>query len=748
MAREYNIEEIEFEKNEIPKEKLLTGEYLKGISPHQNIQPNAEVEEGEYLQFPDQEVTKALGNEHKGGGVKVAIPDGTKILSDHLKPTKKQIRQIEKSFNINVSESDTFAKVVEKYTKKIGLAKLTDDQEKVFSQLEKMTRNKDIPKATADVNLEYLSSKIKKIEEAKKPLESERKNFFDYVFQLQEATKKPEERADQFRFGGTFEQTAMKFGMTPQEAEAYLKKGGFFTSDRFPMFEDGGVKFNYNFRTNALQNLEREYQRSASKGAYGSLGSAEDVQKGLQELYNNFPDYVTQRMGNYISVENGKVNFKGGISLNQKQNIVGDLQQDMQRRYEANLETVLSDPDATPEQKKAAQDWFEKEAFTSNLKIEGRVSKDVEDKLKSKGITTFGELEKQTAKDKNYLTKLGVDKNEISKIQPYLVRNFDQKYGQFTTGRQTMGVDLVTPEDLKKLQEKGIRTVKQLTEADFEGLSDVSKQRITEFKRRTNLEQKKDADFFIDPITPDAEPAKDPNTPEPTDLTPKTEKEKEKTKPGEQKEVVDNIKVPPQPRGPRYFYTPDQSPLPPTALDPVALFDARTTPIDPVRIGIETQLREANEQQRFIANTLEGMPETQKAAVLANMMATSQKQINQTATQANQINAQNVASAELYNAQQKDRESLMRANNLMSYEQRTLLGKAKTEEMLRRYYDQLKKVNIDNFKNTQKLNLLDSVFPEYSLDTFGMSVNFDPDNPNKEILRDSFLKMYPLLGNG
>ena len=692
MAREYNIEEIEFEKNEIPKEKLLTGEYLKGISPHQNIQPNAEVEEGEYLQFPDQEVTKALGNEHKGGGVKVAIPDGTKILSDHLKPTKKQIRQIEKSFNINVSESDTFAKVVEKYTKKIGLAKLTDDQEKVFSQLEKMTRNKDIPKATADVNLEYLSSKIKKIEEAKKPLESERKNFFDYVFQLQEATKKPEERADQFRFGGTFEQTAMKFGMTPQEAEAYLKKGGFFTSDRFPMFEDGGIK--------TAENLTEEERKEIKEKWDGKTEAYIDFKNSAQAIESN-----------------------------------DELLSDIYEQYKKSVESEDYYTGSKSETKKKFKEKYGKDLSQLNK----------EDVLKE--LLAFEERNARLAAhglDPSTVGQNAAPNSPISeKTKKFIEDNPSLKDLDFSKGYRGQAAYIAYYNTLKNNDKyKGL--------AEFqEGVGDETiagtkgkVSGIDNFNTNTTLGQRLKYKWQQTP-TPTT-----PNTPEPTDLTPKTEKEKEKTKPGEQKEVVDNIKVPPQPRGPRYFYTPDQSPLPPTALDPVALFDARTTPIDPVRIGIETQLREANEQQRFIANTLEGMPETQKAAVLANMMATSQKQINQTATQANQINAQNVASAELYNAQQKDRESLMRANNLMSYEQRTLLGKAKTEEMLRRYYDQLKKVNIDNFKNTQKLNLLDSVFPEYSLDTFGMSVNFDPDNPNKEILRDSFLKMYPLLGNG
>lgn len=749
MSKEYNINEIEFEKDSIPTTKLLTGEYLKGLSPNSPLQPNTEVEKGEYLKTPDNEVVQAQEADHENGGVKVAIPDGTTMISNHLKPTKKQIREIEKSYGISVAPNDTYAKVVEKYTKKIGLEKLNNEQEELFKAI-KAEQKKDVPQNTAQLNLEFLAGKVKSIEDKKKPLQEDRQKFFDYVYNLQEATKPKSEAQPTMKLGGEFETTAAKYGLTPEQALTILKQQNIQLPTRPNGGEQGDepkIKFNYNYRTNTFQPEEEEYQKATSEGAYGSFGSRERTLQGIQQLYNNFPDYVEENFKDYVNIgKDGKVTFKEGttLKLNQKQDIVGKLQEGMGKRYEANYKVIMADPTLTEEEKAKALKWYNEEGFTHNRPISADIAgQGVVDKLKAKGITTYGQLESKlrTPEIKNILKDVPEEKRKT--LEAYTVRNYDQKAGQFTLGRQSVAVDLVTPEDLKKLRAQGVTTVKQLEKNTdlLNSLSDDSKARIKAFQNQVVVGQP-DADFFIDPIKVPGQPKDDAGTPKEEDKTVQTYV-------GEGKSVTDKAKdsLPPPQKPARWFYTPDQTPLPPTPLEAVTLGDIRLGRIDPVRVGIDTQLNEIEGQKRFIAQQLEGMPETQKASSIAMMLANSEKGINQAATQANQINAQNEASAELFNIGQADKEVIYGLNNLLNYEQRTLLGKAKTEEQLRGFYDQLRKVNITNFQNNQKLNLLDSMFPQYSLDFSGSRVNFDPDNPNQQVIRDSFVQTLPFLLN-
>jgi hypothetical protein len=746
--REFNINEIEFEKDKVPTEKLLTGEYLKSLEPYSKMQPNAETEDGEYMKYPDKTVVKTISADHEEGGVKVSIPDGTTVISNALKPTKKQIKEIEKNYKITVSPSDTYAKLVEKFTNKIGLRKLNEEQEQLFKALKK-EEEKQIPAATAKVNLEYLTGKIKNIEDKKQPLQEERQSFFDYVYNLQEATKPADEANPIMEYGGEFSQTAAKYGLTQDQAITMLRKGGYFHPS-LPKYDEGGKqppKFVYNYKTNTFQPETEEYQRATKEGAYGTFGTRERTLQGIQQLYNNFPDYVEDNFKEYINIDkSGKVSFKDGkaLKLNEKQQIVGKLQEGMGNRYEANYKVITSDPNLTPEEKARALKWYEEEGFTHNRPIaENIVGKQVLDKLKSKGITTYGQLESKlrTPEIKNILKD--VPKENAKTLEAYTVRNYDQKAGQFTLGRQSVGVDLVTPEDLKKLQDRGITTLKQLEKNPeiLESLGEASKERVKAFQEQVVIGQP-DADFFIDPIkVPEATPGATPGTG--TQLDVEADKKPE-AKVAEGTDVDDKVVsfLPPNQRPPRWFFTPDQTPLPPTPLEAVAMGDVRLGRIDPVRVGIEQQLAGAENQRRFVAQQLEAMPETQKASALALMLSNSDRNINQAQTQANQINAQNLASAEMFNIGQADKEAIYGLNNLLSYEQKTLLGKAKAEEQLRNFYTSLKKNNAINYRDTQKLNLLEGMFPEYNLDFSGMRVNFDPNNPNDPVIRDSFMGNY------
>lgn len=696
MKRSYSIKDIELvDDTKVKEEELLTGDVIKGLSPSSPIEPNVELEGNEYLQFADGETVKAVGKSHEKGGIKMSIPDGTKVVSQYLTFTGKQANTISKSYDLKVSAKDTYADALDKYSAKIGLKKLNSEQEELFAELKKEMSKEDIDKKTNMVNLEYLSKKIYDIENRKKPLEDLRKTFFNVVFDMQEEEKEKNPKKDSddneeesFKKGGVsrkhFEAVCKQYGITPEQGDQILKNGGLV----LPTMAPGGTttgdepKFTYSYGTNTYKPYQPVKQSAQGEAGYGAVTETRDA---LQQLYNNFPDLVQSKIGTYIEVDGtGKVTFKGGINLGKQQGVILDLQKAMNSRMDESAKVILNDPNSPEEEKAKAKAWLEKEAFT------------------------------------------GAEQKDFTTAQK--VRAYDSKLGQFTAGRQAIGVDLVTEEDLKALRAKGITTIKQVTPELLGTLSQESQARIKAFQPKLT----ENSDFFINPITP-AKPVEEPVA------------KKEVDKDG--KPITDKVKVPPAPRPARLFYTPDQRTLAPSGMEAVLQGNVRLERIDPVRIGIEQNLQEIASQRNFVTQQIGNLPEAQKAAVLANLMASSNKAANQAATAANVTNAQNLSQAELFNIQQSGNEQLYNLNNALSFEQRQLTAKAKTEEELRRFYDYNRKVNTTNFANNQKLNLLGNMFPDYQLDFMGAATEFAPQSewdidPN----RAAYIQALGMLG--
>ena len=185
--------------------KKLTGEYTTPLDENDPT-INAEVEKNEYLQSPDGEITKALGETHEKNGTKVNLEGGTRIVSDHLKLGGANAKHYKENFDLEVKANDTYAKVLDRFTKKSGLQKIVDEQEKVIEQLKKSeesAQGSSVSESTNSLNKMFLSEKLSELEQEKAPLLEARKSLMDDVFQRQEASKPVEEtEQEQYEKGG------------------------------------------------------------------------------------------------------------------------------------------------------------------------------------------------------------------------------------------------------------------------------------------------------------------------------------------------------------------------------------------------------------------------------------------------------------------------------------------------------------------------------------------------------------------
>lgn len=183
---------------------LLTGSYATGTN---NGDENVELEDGEYLQEPEGTPKKVEGKTHEEGGEKMNLKGDTEVLSDNLKLNKTQVKAIAAQYDLKVSTKDTYAKVLDKYNKEIGLTPLIEEEEEVIKEIKKQKENaaeKEADESTFNINLEFLSSKLKDITDKKQALEETSSKVFGEIFKMQEDSKpeKDKEIQTEFSIGG------------------------------------------------------------------------------------------------------------------------------------------------------------------------------------------------------------------------------------------------------------------------------------------------------------------------------------------------------------------------------------------------------------------------------------------------------------------------------------------------------------------------------------------------------------------
>jgi hypothetical protein len=665
------VEQTE-ENGDEPKisiEKLLTGENIKGLSEKGGMEANVEVEGDEYLQFPDGTTQRVVGKDHEEGGVKMNIPDGTKVISKTLKPNKKQTKELEKTYNLNVGKTDTYAEVVDKFANKIGLTKKYKEQEELFTALKDLFKDTKIAPATKRLNQDFLAGKIAKIENEKAELEAQKQEFFNAVFDMQEESKPEEERGQEvFKMGGTsytgFYNLAEKHNVNPNDLMDVLRKAG---ATNLPKLDEGTKVFKARRVENEYRNQVVEPQHPNEK----NYGTEKDNERIFKEWYRSFPDIIMDDkvFGKVIDKEKlkkGEPGFLSKIPLNKQNDLILEFQKRSNSRMRASAETITNNPDNfDPKTVELAKEFLKNELFT------------------------------------------GEKNSKMSTAEQ--VRAYDSMLGNYTAGRHILSLDMVQPDESKELEKEGIFTLRQISDERLSKLSPATQKRIKQIRDI----QGEDADFRLDTYTPETEPEKS-TIPKPG------------PQPDPKKDTDLDVNLSGQkPYQSKMFYMPDQSTLPPSALKVGVNIQNTLQRMDPVRIGIEQNLQEASDTRQFIAEQLNGMPSAQRAAGMASLLASTQEGINKAIVDTNRINAANIAATEQFNTNISNEEQQLNANNLYSYDQRALKAEANTEEELRNWMDRNQKVALDNFRQQQRLNLYDASIPDYEINFMGLGVDYD-----------------------
>jgi len=302
---------------EMSMEEALVGENVTGIDQSMyNIPANAELEAGEYLQQPNGDVQKIQGKKHASGGEKMQLQNGTKVISDYLTLGAKNAKYYSKEYGIKVSAKDTYAKVVDKYTTKLGINKMNKEEESIIKKL-KQEQEDTKDENTLMLNTDFLSRKLNDIEKKKAPLENLRTMMVDDVFNKQEMSKPKSERAESvggaqqsFKKGGGFIddsqvkalckkydipyekglQLMQQYSKGGTEIDTY-NKGGKKKYSSMSKYQPGGV-----YRPDQIEMLKKWERDARSRGFQGKLDYSGDIGAEAGKLQKfmsqNFPEVV------------------------------------------------------------------------------------------------------------------------------------------------------------------------------------------------------------------------------------------------------------------------------------------------------------------------------------------------------------------------------------------------------------------------------------------------------------------------
>ena len=236
--------------------ELITGEYVTGVDENKEQGFNAEVEDGEYYKTNQGQVAEVVGKKHSQGGEKMNMEDEDRVLSDKLRLGGELSKQLSEKYDLKLKAKDTYSTVLDKYRKKVKLNKLVDREAEL---LEKIDEQRDVKDATTrDLNNKVLAEKMEELKEEKAPLEIQREQMFDELFQMQENSKTDDEKKPtmEFETGGEWKELAEKYGISEERAKELLEAAR------------GAAK--------------KDIERTQSKNVDGLFGNV------TQEQYNDF----------------------------------------------------------------------------------------------------------------------------------------------------------------------------------------------------------------------------------------------------------------------------------------------------------------------------------------------------------------------------------------------------------------------------------------------------------------------------
>lgn len=666
----------------------LTGEYLYPLPKSMEDQANVEVEKGEYVTQPGEAPMEAMGQKHADGGTPVSLEQGTKVITDDTTIEPDFAKYIRDTYGIKATPKDTYATLMDRYKAKIGLKSAYDDQKKALEKLKKNDKIDD--ENTRRLNASVLSKAINDSNDTVNGLEGRFTDFANVIYKEQEDRKMKKDEDTYFAKGGEIDniisRSMKEYGLTEDDvAEAkkeLLKK---VAGIRQKMEKGGSSLFDYLLTFRPVENKYNNkdntfgYQRQGQDGSYGGINADERL-----EYYKTF----------------------------------------MPLAYDA----YMSAPKATAA--KALQDaiYNTTGGWMGLATAENPIIANAEALRDYTTLVSFGGEDSQG----NY---------PEDKKAAYHDRMRDNKFGQYSSSRPMIGLDVVTEDQHKALNDAGITHFSQLfSDKNKDIVNKILGEDMLKMQALRSMKGMEGLDFILDPhkVTPgpmNIGDVEDPDVkldmPELIDAStlPKTNTNTNTDK-------SDNN------RGGRNIVGggldfPEVFRMTPGSVTTEGLERHYAPTVDPVLRSADQYMVEANRAFQSQLDQMGNVPDSQRGTLSSNLQAIMSSNIGRYINEVEQGNVAQRTWADNVNSQSWANTYDKNIAQRQAYQQRILQGLAINDENWARYFDSVNDEIQQKWNTATTMNTLRSIFGDVKIGPNGQLIA----DPQGDVL--SYRKLYP-----
>lgn len=666
----------------------LTGEYLYPLPKSMEDQANVEVEKGEYVTQPGEAPMEAMGQKHADGGTPVSLEQGTKVITDDTTIEPDFAKYIRDTYGIKATPKDTYATLMDRYKAKIGLKSAYDDQKKALEKLKKNDKIDD--ENTRRLNASVLSKAINDSNDTVNGLEGRFTDFANVIYKEQEDRKMKKDEDTYFAKGGEIDniisRSMKEYGLTEEDIADAKKE--------------------------LLKKVAGIRQKMEIGGT--SLFGRKLTFRPIENRFNNDPNYFGyQRQGTDGSY--------GGINTDERLNYYKTFNPVAYDAYMGASEGARA---------RALQDaiYGQTSSWMGLATAENPIIANAEALRDYTTLVSFGGEDSQG----NY---------PEDKKAAYHDRMRDNKLGLFTTSRPMIGLDVVTEEQHKALNDAGITHFSQLfSDKNKDVVNKILGEDMLKMQALRSMKGMEGLDFILDPHKVAPGPmnigdVEDPDVkldmPELIDAStlPKTNTNTNTGK-------SDNN------RGGRNIVGggldfPEVFRMTPGSVTTEGLERHYAPTVDPVLRSADQYMVEANRAFQSQLDQMGNVPDSQRGALSSNLQAIMSSNIGRYINEVEQGNVAQRTWADNVNSQSWANTYDKNIAQRQAYQQRILQGLAINDENWARYFDSVNDEIQQKWNTATTMNTLRSIFGDVKIGPNGQLIA----DPQGDIL--SYRRLYP-----
>lgn len=666
----------------------LTGEYLYPLPKSMEDQANVEVEKGEYVTQPGEAPMEAMGQKHADGGTPVSLEQGTKVITDDTTIEPDFAKYIRDTYGIKATPKDTYATLMDRYKAKIGLKSAYDDQKKALEKLKKNDKIDD--ENTRRLNASVLSKAINDSNDTVNGLEGRFTDFANVIYKEQEDRKMKKDEDTYFAKGGEIDniisRSMKEYGLTEEDIAEAKKE--------------------------LLKKVAGIRQKMEIGGT--SLFGRKLTFRPIENRFNNDPNYFGyQRQGTDGSY--------GGINTDERLNYYKTFNPVAYDAYMGASEGARA---------RALQDaiYGQTSSWMGLATAENPIIANAEALRDYTTLVSFGGEDSQG----NY---------PEDKKAAYHDRMRDNKLGLFTTSRPMIGLDVVTEEQHKALNDAGITHFSQLfSDKNKDVVNKILGEDMLKMQALRSMKGMEGLDFILDPhkVAPgpmDIGDVEDPDVkldmPELIDAStlPKTNTDtntgKSDNNRGERNIVGGGLDFPEVFR------------MTPGSVTTEGLERHYAPTVDPVLRSADQYMVEANRAFQAQLDQMGNVPDSQRGALSSNLQAIMSSNIGKYINEVEQGNVAQRTWADNINARTWADTYDKNIAQRQAYQQRILQGLAINDENWARYFDSVNDEIQQKWNTATTMNTLRSIFGDVKIGPNGQLIA----DPQGDIL--SYRRLYP-----